>query len=133
MCWRPRSVLVMPSYYESLSMVALEAWALGKPVLANARCDVLLGQCLRSNAGLYYENAAEFAAALDRCSTIRTWRRRWARTGAAISRSTTAGRSSSGSIWTCSSAGRRPAGTRHGAAARLARTPAARQALRRRT
>jgi glycosyltransferase involved in cell wall biosynthesis len=58
-------LLVMPSYYESLSMVALEAWALGKPILANARCDVLLGQCLRSNAGLYYENAAEFDGALD--------------------------------------------------------------------
>jgi glycosyltransferase involved in cell wall biosynthesis len=57
--------LVMPSYYESLSMVALEAWALGRPVLANAHCDVLLGQCMRSNAGLYYESAAEFAAALD--------------------------------------------------------------------
>jgi glycosyltransferase involved in cell wall biosynthesis len=57
--------LVMPSYYESLSMVALEAWALGRPVLANARCDVLLGQCLRSNAGLYYEDAGEFAGALD--------------------------------------------------------------------
>lgn len=57
--------LVMPSYYESLSMVALEAWALGRPVLANAHCDVLLGQCLRSNAGLYYETAAEFAGALD--------------------------------------------------------------------
>ena len=57
--------LVMPSYYESLSMVALEAWALGRPVIANAHCDVLLGQCLRSNAGLYYEDAAEFAGALD--------------------------------------------------------------------
>ena len=56
----------MPSYYESLSMVALEAWALGTPVVANARCDVLLGQCLRSNAGLYYGNAAEFGAVLDK-------------------------------------------------------------------
>jgi hypothetical protein len=46
-------------------MVTLEAWALGKPVVANARCDVLAGQCIRSNAGLYYENAKEFAAALD--------------------------------------------------------------------
>jgi glycosyltransferase involved in cell wall biosynthesis len=58
-------LLVMPSYYESLSMVALEAWALGKPVLANGRCDVLKGQCIRSNAGLYYENLAEFIATLE--------------------------------------------------------------------
>jgi glycosyltransferase involved in cell wall biosynthesis len=57
-------VLVMPSYYESLSMVALEAWALGRPVLANGRCDVLKGQCLRSNAGLFYESYAEFAETL---------------------------------------------------------------------
>lgn len=56
--------LIMPSYYESLSMVALEAWALGRPVLANARCDVLQGQCLRSGAGLYYADAAEFGGAL---------------------------------------------------------------------
>jgi glycosyltransferase involved in cell wall biosynthesis len=57
-------VLIVPSYYESLSMVALEAWALGKPVLANGRCDVLKGQCLRSNAGLYYQTNAEFVEAL---------------------------------------------------------------------
>src|SRR5262249_20084250 len=44
-------LLIMPSYYESLSMVALEAWALGRPVLANGKCDVLKGQCIRSNAG----------------------------------------------------------------------------------
>src|SRR5205814_8514488 len=53
-------LLIMPSYFESLSMVALEAWALGKPVLANGRCDVLKGQCIRSNGGLYYESYAEF-------------------------------------------------------------------------
>ena len=58
-------LLVMPSYFESLSMVALEAWALGRPVLANARCEVLVGQCLRSNAGLYYGDTEEFGAALD--------------------------------------------------------------------
>jgi glycosyltransferase involved in cell wall biosynthesis len=57
-------LLIMPSYFESLSMVALEAWALGKPVLANGRCDVLKGQCIRSNAGLYYESYEEFVEAL---------------------------------------------------------------------
>jgi glycosyltransferase involved in cell wall biosynthesis len=58
-------LLIMPSYYESLSMVALEAWAIGKPVLANGKCDVLKGQCIRSNAGLYYESFAEFVETLS--------------------------------------------------------------------
>jgi glycosyltransferase involved in cell wall biosynthesis len=62
-------VLIMPSYLESLSMVALEAWAMGKPVLANAKCDVLQGQCLRSNAGLFYANYAEFAETLRAIDT----------------------------------------------------------------
>ena len=57
-------LLVMPSYFESLSMVALEAWALGRPVLANAKCDVLKGQSIRSNAGLYYETRTEFVETL---------------------------------------------------------------------
>ncbi len=57
-------LLVMPSQYESLSMVTLEAWALSRPVLANGRCDVLCGQCIRSNGGLYYENYAEFSETL---------------------------------------------------------------------
>jgi glycosyltransferase involved in cell wall biosynthesis len=57
-------LLIMPSYFESLSMVALEAWGLGRPVLANAKCDVLKGQCIRSGAGLYYDNALEFVETL---------------------------------------------------------------------
>ncbi len=57
--------LAMPSYYESLSMVTLEAWAMKKPVLANAKCEVLKGQCLRSNAGLFYENYEEFREGLN--------------------------------------------------------------------
>jgi len=58
-------LLVMPSFYESLSMVTLEAWALGKPVLANALCEVLKGQCQRSNGGLFYETYPEFREALS--------------------------------------------------------------------
>jgi glycosyltransferase involved in cell wall biosynthesis len=58
-------LLIMPSYFESLSMVALEAWALGRAVLANGKCDVLKGQCIRSNAGLYYETYGEFIGTLE--------------------------------------------------------------------
>jgi len=58
-------LLVIPSPYESLSVITLEAWKLGVPVLANARCKVLMGQCLRSNGGLFYHGYAEFAEALS--------------------------------------------------------------------
>ena len=58
------AVAIMPSAFESLSMLVLEAWALGTPVLVNATCRVLEGQCRRSNAGLYYRDLAEFAAML---------------------------------------------------------------------
>jgi glycosyltransferase involved in cell wall biosynthesis len=57
-------MLIMPSFYESLSMVTLEAWALGRPVLANARCEVLAGQCRRSNGGLFYDDYRQFREAL---------------------------------------------------------------------
>jgi len=56
--------LIMPSRYESLSMVTLEAWWAERPVLANAKCAVLRGQCQRSNAGLYYAGYDEFREAL---------------------------------------------------------------------
>jgi glycosyltransferase involved in cell wall biosynthesis len=57
-------VLLMPSRYESLSVIVLEAWAMGRPVLVNAACRVLEGQCVRSGGGLFYRGYAEFAAAL---------------------------------------------------------------------
>jgi glycosyltransferase involved in cell wall biosynthesis len=57
-------LLVMPSELESLSMVTLEAWGMGKPVLANGKCDVLRGQCRRSNAGLHFDDYYEFREAL---------------------------------------------------------------------
>ena len=57
-------LLVMPSPFESLSVIVLEAWKLGVPVLANARCKVLAGQCLRSNGGLFYHGYSEFAEGL---------------------------------------------------------------------
>ncbi len=57
-------LLLLPSALESLSLSVLEAWALGRPVLVNAECRVLEGQCRRSNGGLFYRGYAEFAPAL---------------------------------------------------------------------
>ncbi|HET7746814.1 MAG TPA: glycosyltransferase family 4 protein [Vicinamibacteria bacterium] len=59
-------VLIMPSAYESLSVIVLEAWAMGRPVLVNAACRVLEGQCVRSGGGLFYRGYAEFSDALRR-------------------------------------------------------------------
>lgn len=57
--------LVMPSRHESLSMVVLESWMMSRPVLVNGDCEVLRGQVLRANGGLYYRRYEEFAAAMD--------------------------------------------------------------------
>jgi glycosyltransferase involved in cell wall biosynthesis len=63
--------LVMPSPFESLSLVVLEAWNHATPVLVNARCDVLLGQVRRANGGLYYRKSDDFAAAVRRLAADR--------------------------------------------------------------
>jgi len=56
--------LIVPSPYESLSIVLLEAWNRGVPALVNARCRVLHGQVRRANGGLYYRSSREFEEAL---------------------------------------------------------------------
>ena len=58
------TVVVVPSPHESLSLLALEAFAVGTPVLANGISEVLVDHCRRSNAGLYYEDRYEFIEAL---------------------------------------------------------------------
>lgn len=60
------AVLVVPSPFESLSMVLLEAWNHGVPALVNARCRVLDGQARRSGGALAYRNYDEFAVSLAR-------------------------------------------------------------------
>ena len=58
------TVVVVPSPHESLSLLALESLAVGTPILANARSEVLVDHCLKSNAGLFYADQDEFTEAL---------------------------------------------------------------------
>jgi glycosyltransferase involved in cell wall biosynthesis len=59
------TVVVVPSPFESLSLLALEAFAVGTPVLANARSEVLVDHCVKSNAGLFYADRYEFVECLE--------------------------------------------------------------------
>ena len=59
-------LLVLPSPYESLSMALLEAWNWGVPALVNGLCEVLAGQVLRAEGGLYYRSSREFSEGLSR-------------------------------------------------------------------
>ena len=88
-------VLIMPSPFESLSMVTLEAWALGKPVLVNAACDVLRGQVVRCGGGLYTTTSMNSAKVSSGSKRRARWARRSAAMDVSITTATTRGRSSS--------------------------------------
>jgi glycosyltransferase involved in cell wall biosynthesis len=63
---RHAELLLMPSHYESLSLVTLEAWAERRPVLADAACAVTCGHVNRSGGGLTYADSSEFDLNLRR-------------------------------------------------------------------
>ncbi|MDR2121836.1 MAG: glycosyltransferase family 4 protein [Flavobacteriaceae bacterium] len=58
--------LIIPSFYESLSMVTLEAMSFGKPVLANEKCEVLKDHILASEAGFLYSDYQGFALQMQK-------------------------------------------------------------------
>jgi glycosyltransferase involved in cell wall biosynthesis len=58
------TVVVCPSPYESLSLLALEALSVGTPILVNGRSTVLVEHCVKSNGGLYYADRDEFVECL---------------------------------------------------------------------
>lgn len=62
---RDAAALVQLSRHESLSLVALEAWAQGTPVIVDRSCAVLRGQVERSAGGRVIVGSDEFFAALD--------------------------------------------------------------------
>jgi glycosyltransferase involved in cell wall biosynthesis len=58
--------LVQPSFFESFSMVLIEAWAQRKAVLVQGHCAVLEGQVRRSGGGIPYRGFGEFEVATRR-------------------------------------------------------------------
>lgn len=59
------SVFVQPSLNESFSLVLMDAWQAGKPVLVNGFSDVLVEHVQRAQGGLYYGSHEEFVAMVD--------------------------------------------------------------------
>lgn len=57
--------LVLPSEFESLSMVVLEAMSVRTTVLVNGKCPVLRGHVIKSNGAFYYDNYFEFEGQLN--------------------------------------------------------------------
>ncbi len=58
-------LLIVPSEFESLSMVLLESLYLGVPVLVNAKCEVLKQHCLRGDVGKFYYDYQDFEGNLN--------------------------------------------------------------------
>jgi glycosyltransferase involved in cell wall biosynthesis len=57
--------LVIPSLYESLSLVTLESMAYGVPVIANENCEVLKDHINNSDAGFLFNDYESFKKSLD--------------------------------------------------------------------
>ena len=57
--------LVIPSFYESLSLVTLESMAYGIPVIANKDCEVLKDHVENSHAGFLINDYKSFETALN--------------------------------------------------------------------
>lgn len=57
-------LLVNPSAFEAFSIVLIEAWSAGVPVLVNARCPATSEHVQRSGGGLAFDGYAAFDAAL---------------------------------------------------------------------
>jgi glycosyltransferase involved in cell wall biosynthesis len=57
--------LCQPSINESFSIVMMESWLCGTPVIVNAKCEVTKYHCVESNGGLYFDNYEEFEECIN--------------------------------------------------------------------
>lgn len=74
-------IVLIPSEYESYSIIATEAMAIGIPILVNEKCSVLKGHCIRSNAGLFFSNYDEFFECIQLILTNKKIREKMANNG----------------------------------------------------
>ena len=58
-------LLCQPSRHESFSLVIMESWLCGRPVLVSGQCDVTRGFVQESGGGLYFSNYPEFERCLE--------------------------------------------------------------------
>ena len=57
--------LCNPSLNESFSIVLMEAWIAGTPVLVHGGCQVTRDHCVSSQGGLFFENFPDFVGCLE--------------------------------------------------------------------
>ena len=80
---RSATALVSPSPFEAFSIVLVEAWTAGIPVLVNGACLATSEHAARSGGGLPFTSYAQFEVSLDRLVSDARLRARLARRGAA--------------------------------------------------
>ena len=73
--------LIAPSAWESFSLVVLEAWLAGRPVLVNGHCQATVEHCRRSGGGLWFSDVIEFDVIVDRLLADAALRHRLGRLG----------------------------------------------------
>jgi glycosyltransferase involved in cell wall biosynthesis len=64
------AAFVLPSQYESFSIVTLEAMAQRTPVLVNGRCEVMRDHMERSHAGLHYASLDDMVAKMEHLCSL---------------------------------------------------------------
>ena len=84
--FRACELLIAPSPWESFSLVVLEGWLAGRPVVVNGYCQATVEHCRRSGGGLWFTDVIEFEVIVDRLLSDATLRDALARRGGAYAR-----------------------------------------------
>lgn len=74
--------LLLPSKFESLSMVVLESFGVKTPVLVNGECEVLKAHCRKSHGGYYYTSYNDFEIKVGKLLSDNDLRKKMGQRGA---------------------------------------------------